>query len=1348
MTHQILQTLLNCSWQWGILGGLTWLITRRFHQSNNRVHLLWLLFLISLPILFVFNQFIPGISIVKSESELIGTEPIQVSSIYLQESNPIMSGLIEPEIQSNQNLTSKSPFYSNWSITHIILGIWGIGTLILLMKVAIGLYRIHWLRKSTTPTDGTYQLICNRLAKQLHIKRHVTVCYSDYVSSPISFGWLAPHILIPRELTLDQFELVAAHELAHVQRLDWLTNLFSHIIGAVFFFHPIYHLLNKQLIHLREQICDDWVIQITGKRKKYAQCLLDLVRYDDNTLPLVLALNKPSWLESRIDSILKQNRRLDLHTKPRFLILAASLMITCLPLLSMAQLLPLKTVPVSLFGQTSEETEKPKNESIKNKKMEKTEAKTKQKKVYKDKTGIEVKDPKLAVSSEKERIFSGPQVGESLPPFNVTGMYGEIEGKTFDITSTDRQPLILFIQDANGVGIKGIDMAINQLSMIAEYQNQQTLTTGNANQSLQVGVVFLVNDDSDLPDWSGNMIEDWPDNRIMVCMSPDGREGPGSYGLNRNVAQTILIANDGKVVHNFAFTQPMLYTDPYVLGAVSQAIGVEPSEMEKWLNEKSAKQNMKMDAGGKSPEYYVSEIKKALMKGNISREDAILKLEDLGVNPEKAARIINQTKDSSQKLDKNDTRLQLERVIKDVERTRKELETILKGLHPKIDSDSPQKMNRNDAGALLEQTRKDFETVKKELDAILKGLHPNIDSDSPQKMDRRQYRSEREIELSDPADFKKSNEKQIFSGPQPGEILPPLNATSIAGKSKNTTYDFISTAGKQPIILFLQDGDGAGLRGLYDTSRMISTITNKSKQKLYMNVVFLGDDTEQLRQRVSGVAKGLLENGPEHLLFGISPDGREGPGSYGLNRNVSQTIIIAKEGKVLHNFAITQPSVYADSHVLGAIAQTLGVDTSTAENWLNEQAAERTHMQRDRQQMNREGIQDRKRDPSSEERLRKERDPENRRMEREGDQERNPSPEEKARREEDPEARRMDRTEERVKDPAISPELLLRLFEKDKDGMLNEEEMMTVRRLLNSRQNQNPRSRRKVDVKDPDEFKKNREKIIYSGPQPSETLPALMATVINGDEEGKTIDFIEKADGKSHILILQDETPLGLRGLVAFTRILEKISQATGQYFQIQVVFLGDSPEALLQQASKIVPHIPENILLGVSPDGREGPGSYGLNRNIAQTVIIAQNGIVLQNFPLAQPMLSPDPYVLGAISELIQEKPAQMKIWLNGENPIIKIKTPSEKGKNGEMLLKGSFVLNGTVVELDETVVQFDGLHTLLRAVPKESKSMILIQAEREVLHEQIVKVMEIVEEAGIEKIRFAIVQRNKDSN
>lgn len=344
-----------------LLSGLIWFVAtppfRKSRRSNTAVHLLWLLFLLSLPILFALNQFMPALSIGRNPvSELVQAKPVNGSSLAA-----LTTDL--PEISSTENDTqSKNQFLAggksiiNWAKTDLLLCVWTIGALVMLARFMFGLYRIHQLRRSAVAADDSYQAICRRLAQQLNIKRSVTVCFSDRVASPISFGWLSPYILIPRKLNLEQFELVAAHELAHVQRLDWLTNLFSHTVGVIFFFHPIYHLLNRELVRLQERICDDWVIRLTGARKNYAQCLLDLVRHRDRAIPLALSLNQPSRLESRIDAILKANRQLDVQLKPRLRLIAATLLLTCLPLLAMAQLVPLKTFQVSLFARTPQES--------------------------------------------------------------------------------------------------------------------------------------------------------------------------------------------------------------------------------------------------------------------------------------------------------------------------------------------------------------------------------------------------------------------------------------------------------------------------------------------------------------------------------------------------------------------------------------------------------------------------------------------------------------------------------------------------------------------------------------------------------------------------------------------------------------------------------------------------------------------------------------------------------------------------------------------------------------------------------------------------------------------------------
>jgi hypothetical protein len=90
---------------------------------------------------------------------------------------------------------------------------------------------------------------------------------------------------------------------------------------------------------------------------------------------------------------------------------------------------------------------------------------------------------------------------------------------------------------------------------------------------------------------------------------------------------------------------------------------------------------------------------------------------------------------------------------------------------------------------------------------------------------------------------------------------------------------------------------------------------------LVSGVVFLDDDAtaaENLLQR----AKNAL---PADVPIGISVDGREGPGSYGLNRNVALTILIAKDQKVQANFAIVQPSIQADSQrIAKQIVDSLG----------------------------------------------------------------------------------------------------------------------------------------------------------------------------------------------------------------------------------------------------------------------------------------------------------------------------------------------------------------------------------------------------------------------------------------
>ena len=92
-------------------------------------------------------------------------------------------------------------------------------------------------------------------------------------------------------------------------------------------------------------------------------------------------------------------------------------------------------------------------------------------------------------------------------------------------------------------------------------------------------------------------------------------------------------------------------------------------------------------------------------------------------------------------------------------------------------------------------------------------------------------------------------------------------------------------------------------------TRTLTTYTaSRAKDGLHTGVVWLGDDVTEAENTLKRVSQALAKDAP----VGISPDGKEGPGSYGLNRTMMLTILVGKEGKVTANFALVQPSLQAD----------------------------------------------------------------------------------------------------------------------------------------------------------------------------------------------------------------------------------------------------------------------------------------------------------------------------------------------------------------------------------------------------------------------------------------------------
>ena len=169
----------------------------------------------------------------------------------------------------------------------------------------------------------------------------------------------------------------------------------------------------------------------------------------------------------------------------------------------------------------------------------------------------------------------------------------------------------------------------------------------------------------------------------------------------------------------------------------------------------------------------------------------------------------------------------------------------------------------------------------------------------------------------------------VFSGPQSGEPLVSFTIETLLDRDNVQQVDPIEAADGKPVLLvFIHERTRPSI-GL---TRSITEYASRWQSKNLMGaVIFLSDDPTETRNWAQRAQRAI----PQQFPVGISPDGIEGPGAYGLNRNVMMTVLVGKENKVTANFALVQPSVQADGlRIVKAIAEAVGEEPPTEEAFL------------------------------------------------------------------------------------------------------------------------------------------------------------------------------------------------------------------------------------------------------------------------------------------------------------------------------------------------------------------------------------------------------------------------------
>lgn len=158
-----------------------------------------------------------------------------------------------------------------------IFAVWCIAAVLLLMRLAINLWKLERLKSDALPLPVEYRERLQRWASADKGEREVRLCICESIEVPVAVGLFDSMILIPKHLldTLSQSEVdqIILHELAHLRRADDWTNGFQRFIQALFFFNPAVLYIAAQLDLEREVACDDWVVDQTKEVRPYATCL-------------------------------------------------------------------------------------------------------------------------------------------------------------------------------------------------------------------------------------------------------------------------------------------------------------------------------------------------------------------------------------------------------------------------------------------------------------------------------------------------------------------------------------------------------------------------------------------------------------------------------------------------------------------------------------------------------------------------------------------------------------------------------------------------------------------------------------------------------------------------------------------------------------------------------------------------------------------------------------------------------------------------------------------------------------------------------------------------------------------
>jgi beta-lactamase regulating signal transducer with metallopeptidase domain len=193
---------------------------------------------------------------------------------------------------------------------------WAAGIFILTVRLIGGWYVAHSLaRRAHAAEASAFGDAAERLRAELRLHVAPRIVQSPEVEAPVVIGWRRPTLVVPPDAAAVSPEMATAllaHELAHIERRDYLANLVQSAIELLLFFSPAVLWMSRRIREAREFCCDDVAVARCGDARQYVQAL--------TTLAALAAMNtmRPAMSAAGPRLIVRARRLLQEEPMPRF----------------------------------------------------------------------------------------------------------------------------------------------------------------------------------------------------------------------------------------------------------------------------------------------------------------------------------------------------------------------------------------------------------------------------------------------------------------------------------------------------------------------------------------------------------------------------------------------------------------------------------------------------------------------------------------------------------------------------------------------------------------------------------------------------------------------------------------------------------------------------------------------------------------------------------------------------------------------------------------------------------------------------------------------------------------------